>query len=612
MEGPESDTSVREAPNSWRRIVGLLTPKERRRGLLVVCLMVVSATMETAGVASVLPFLSVLSDPQLLETNPALRWTFHTIGFASVNEFQLFLGVAALLAVLISAAVRVLTEYRIVRFVELRRHSLSYRLLQRYLRQPYQFFLNRNSADLSKDLLSEVDHVVNSVLYSALRIPAFGFVTLGLVVLLIVIDPMVAMVVATVLGAAYSGLYVGILRMIRRRGKDRVKANRERFTTASEVFGGIKEVKLLGRESAYLRRFAGPSLRYSQHQAVMRTLSTIPRYLIEAIGFGGILALAVSLVAVGEGLEWVLPMLGLYAFAGYRLLPAVQNLYSSFANLRFGLPAAAELHDELRGLSSAHPSRTTERAQHFVLDQGITWSEVTFRYPGSSETALADVTLEIPARSTVAFVGETGAGKTTAVDLILGLLSPTEGEIKIDGIPLEGSIVRRWQQSIGYVPQEIYLADDTVLANVAFGVPPSEIDPSAAEESARLARVHDFIVSELPRGYQTVIGERGVRLSGGQRQRVGIARALYSNPTVLVFDEATSAVDTLTEKEVMSALDSFGRDRTLILVAHRLSTVQGADVVFLLDHGRLVDVGGFDDLVQRNPRFRKMAAGLAT
>jgi ABC-type multidrug transport system fused ATPase/permease subunit len=573
--------------------------------------MIVNATVETAGVASVLPFLAVLGNPGVVESNSALRWVFDALEFDSVDRFLLFLGVSSLVAVMGSAIIRVITEYGLVRFVELRRHSLSYRLLERYLRQPYPFFVNRNSAHLSKAILSEVDHVVGSVFLPALGIPAYGFVTLGLVTLLIVVDPVVAVVVALVVGAAYGGLYLAVLRTIRRRGTDRVEANRARFATAAEVFGGIKEVKLLGREDAYLRRFRDPSLRFSQHQAVVRTVSVIPRYLIEAIGFGAILALAISMIAVGDDLGKVLPVLGLYAFAGYRLLPAVQNLYASFANLRFGIPATEALYDDLQGLAGG-AAATTHGAERITLDQTISWRSVTFHYPEAREAALEDVTLDIPARSIVAFVGETGAGKTTAVDLILGLLSPTEGEILIDGTPLEDRVLRSWQNSIGYVPQHIYLADDTVLANIAFGVPAAEIDEAAAERAARLARLHDFISNRLPRGYRTIVGERGVRLSGGQRQRLGIARALYNDPSVLVFDEATSAVDTITEQEVMSALHSLAPNKTLILVAHRLSTVREANPIFLLDHGRLVAVGDFDELVEGSSRFRGLAAGIGS
>lgn len=598
---------IATARETWRKVLGLLTPHERRRGVIVCALMVANAMIATIGVASVLPVLAVLGNPGMIETNPALRWAYETFGFPSTNRFLLVLGAASVLIVVMGAVVQSVTEYAIVRYGEMRRHSLSTRLLHQYLQQPYHFFLGRNSAELSQKIFSEVEVVVDSVLIPALRVPANAIVAATLVALLVIVDFQVAFGVALAVGGAFAAMYLVISRLLARLGEERVRTNRARFVTAAEAFGGIKDIKLLGREAVYLSRFQEPSFRFSAAQALARALALLPRYMIEAIGFGGVLAMAVVLMGTGQDLGHVLPMLGLYAFAGYRLLPAAQHIYHSVTALRFGLSSVDDLYEDLRRLETAPAPQVTQRMS---LRESMRWVDVTFRYPDQLNPALEGVTLEIPAGTTAAFVGETGSGKTTAVDLILGLLRPTGGSIYVDGTLLDGDHVRFWQNSIGHVPQHVYLADDTVIANIAFGVPEDEVCLAAVEQAARLAGLHNFIVRQLPKGYRTTIGERGVRLSGGQRQRLGIARALYTDPEVLVLDEATSALDTSTEREVMTAVYDLEGRKTVIMVAHRLSTVRHAARIFLLEEGRLVDQGSFAELARRSPRFREMAAGV--
>ncbi len=590
-------------------ILGLLTPKELRRGTLVGGLMAVSALLETIGVASVIPFLAVLGSPEIARTDPRLRSAYEVLGMTSVDDFLLVLGVASLAMVLVSALIRLVTEYAMVRFVEMRRHSLSTRLFRRYLGRPYTFFLGRNSADLSKSLLSEVDVLVNYVFRPCLRIPAFGLLAGALVVLLVIVDASVARVVALLAGTVYLGIYFSVSRMLERRGQDRLRANRERFTAASEAFGGIKALKLTGREEFYLKRFLRPSLRFSRHKVAVGTLSVLPRYVVEALAFGGILALTVFLMATGKELGGVLPVLGVYALAASRLLPAVQQIYTAGTNLRFGLPTVANIHADLYSESRTQLGAARQR-QRLSLDDRIQWLGVSYTYPESENVVIHDLSLEIPARSSVAIVGGTGAGKTTVVDLTLGLLRPRQGEIRVDGVLLDEATMRQWQDSIGYVPQDIYLSDNSVAANIAFGVPEREIDYEAIERAAGMAQLHEFIAEQLPHGYETVVGERGVRLSGGQRQRLGIARALYADPTVLILDEATSSLDTTTERAVMESIARLEKDRTIILIAHRLTTVRDVDRIFLLEEGRLVGVGSFDELLRDNSRFRTMAAGV--
>jgi ABC-type multidrug transport system fused ATPase/permease subunit len=373
----------------------------------------------------------------------------------------------------------------------------------------------------------------------------------------------------------------------------------------SEAFGAAKEVKVGGLEYAYIQRFAGPAQTYARHLANVSVISQLPRFALEAIAFGGMLLVMLYLMAKSGSFASALPIIALYVFAGYRLMPALQQIYAALTQLRFAGPALDALHQDLMSLQPAGPN-TQEPAM--PLTQAITLNKIIYRYPNAVTPALKGISLTIPAKSTVGLVGATGSGKTTTVDLILGLLDAQEGMLAIDGQPIIEQNKRAWQRAIGYVPQQIYLADDTVAANIAFGIEPEHIDQVAVERAAKIANLHEFVTNDMPQGYATTVGERGMRLSGGQRQRIGIARALYHNPQVLILDEATSALDNLTEQAVMEAVHNLGHEITIILIAHRLGTVKECDQIFLLEKGELKGQGLFEELRQANESFKNMAA----
>jgi len=577
--------------STYRKALALLTPKEKRRGGLVLGMVIIMAVLETAGVASVMPFLSVLGNPEVVQTNPVLNTVYEGLGFTSVDAFILALGAAAFGLILFSAFFRSLTHYAMNRFVEMRRHSIGKRLLATYLRQPYAFFLDRHSGDMAKNILSEVDQLVQQVYRPGMQMVAYSVVILALVVLLIVVDPWLALGVAVVIGGMYALIFGGVRGILGRVGRDRARANQERFTAASEALGGIKDIKLLGREHAYLSRFDGPSKRQARHQATNQTLSEVPKFIIEAVGFGGVIALTLVLLATQGGTDSnalgdILPILGLYAFAGYRLLPAAQHIYKGLAKLRFGAAAVDGVYNDLHQ-RSALAELYKMAPQPLEPKQTITLQNIHYTYPNAERPALQGIDLEIPVGSSVGIIGTSGAGKTTLVDVLLGLLRPSEGAIEVDGQPITDDNLRAWQQALGYVPQEIFLTDSTVAENIALGVPREQIDHEQVKRCARMAQVHDFIVSDMPQGYSTVVGERGVRLSGGQRQRIGIARALYRDPPVLVLDDATSALDNETEDTVMKAVDTLSAKKTVILIAHRMSTVENCTIRLRLTDQRM-------------------------
>ena len=334
----------------------------------------------------------------------------------------------------------------------------------------------------------------------------------------------------------------------------------------------------------------------------------MPRHALEALAIGGILIVTLVLLTTESGeFSRVFPVLVLFAFAGLRLLPAIQKLYSNVASLRFSGPALDALYADLEPTRAAVAVPLVTKGEPLPLRQRLELRNVTYTYPNAERPALSNLSLTIPAKSTVGFVGSTGAGKTTIVDVILGLLEPQKGEIVVDGVSITSENYHCWRQSIGYVPQHIFLADESVAANIALGAPPNKIDMQAVEEAARVAELHDFVIRELPQEYQTKVGERGVRLSGGQRQRIGIARALYHDPDVLLLDEATSALDNITERAVIDAVRNLAHRKTILIIAHRLTTVRICDELFLLERGRLKAQGTYSDLRKADREFRQMA-----
>lgn len=588
------------------KALSLMTSREKRRGFLVLIMAVAMALAGAAGIASLIPFLTVLSDPGAIDANEKLSRVYSGLGFKSHSSFTLALGFFSFFMVVFSSGFRLLTIYAINRYTQLRKYSIGRRLLETYLRQPYAFFLGRSSSDMAKGILLEVDQLVSNVIKPALDVASNAILALAIVLLLVLQDPWLALVVAGVIGGSYVLIYSLVARRMRALGRARVETNRQRFAATSEVLSGIKDIKLLAREQVYLQRFSRPSNLNARYQASADTLGEMPRYLVEAIGFGGVIALSLYLVARQPGMASVLPVLGIYVFAGYKLLPAAQKIYSGMTKLRFGAAVVDHIHNDMREreLLQEMPSFSLERMQ---VRESLSLEDVGYSYPSASMKALDGVSLHISRGQSVGLVGRTGSGKTTLVDIVLGLLEPAMGCIRVDGVQLGWGNIRSWQRAVGYVPQSIFIADGTVAENVALGIPGERIDMRRVEKCCRLAQLHEFVVDQLPGGYLESVGERGVRLSGGQRQRLGIARALYLEPDVLVLDEATSALDSVTEREVMAAIAKAGEGRIVIIIAHRLSTIESCDFIVHLDKGRIKDRGTYGDLYSRDEGFRGLA-----
>jgi len=557
------------------------------------------------GVASIVPFMAVISTPEMIHENSYLSIVFNLFNISDENEFIILLGVAIIVLMLLSNSSQAFIAWKITYFTQHLLHRLQARLLEQYLAQPYGFYLNRNTSELGKNILNEVSAVVNGVVHQALLGLSKIFIVIFIFGLLLFINPIVAITTTIVL----FGSYLIIFRLVRKRltriGIKKTTAVFQAFKAANEAMSGIKEIKLRNSEKEFVRRFIPPSKELAYCAAQASIISSLPRYLLEVIAYGGIIAITIIIISTNPGRSnEVIPMISLYAMAGYRLMPALQVIYGAVSNIKYNMPAFNILVNDF--IKSTEQISKELEQKPIELNDKIEIRGISFSYQNSEYPVIKNLTLDIKHNTTVGLIGSTGAGKTTLIDIILGLLTPETGSLIVDGKEINQSNIPAWQKNIGYVPQTIYLTDDTVERNIAFAVEEEEIDRELVINAAELANLDKFILT-LPDQYETSVGERGVRLSGGQRQRIGIARALYHNPIVLVFDEATSSLDGITEVAIMDAIHNLSHKKTIIMIAHRLSTVKECDVIHMMKDGEIVVSGTYQQLIAENEEFQQMA-----
>jgi ABC-type multidrug transport system fused ATPase/permease subunit len=594
-----------------KKLYAILDHGERKSALILFILMLLSGLMGMAGVASMLPFLEVLANPDAIESKEYLSWAYHAFGFQSNYSFSIFLGCTVFVVIVSGIGLQALTGYITVRYTFMRGYEWSSRLMEAYFSRPYFWFLNRNSADLGKSILSEVEQVIHYTLLPFLQFLSGAIQSFFLVTLLLIVDPLVAILSFVILGSTYGIVYWKLKQYLEHIGKKRIGVNQKRFEIFQEAFGGIKEVKAAGLESGYIVSFRKAAIRYAKYKSHVGIISIIPGFAIQAIAFGGILiVLMYLLISQGGNLLAVIPIMGMFALCALRLLPTLSLVYQSLTKMKSGKPALdilfKDIFEVVPGATNLNTTKTQSDIFPMKFSNYIELKQVEYSYPKAHTSALKNINLKIKANTTVGFAGSTGAGKTTAVDIILGLLPPQKGELIVDGTAITSGNLISWQRAVGYVPQFIFLADDTVTANIAFGIPTNQVNHAAVVRAAKTSELHEFVKSELKDGYDTKVGERGVRLSGGQRQRIGIARAMYHDPDILIMDEATSALDNLTERAVMSAIKTLSSEKTIIMIAHRLSTVRDCDTIFLFEEGKLITQGSYEELLSTSTLFKKM------
>lgn len=592
-----------------KKILYLFTGSERRSLAILLLVVLFTAIFETLGVASVLPLIGLVMNPNLVNENIWLHKLYILLGFNSTRNFIVFIAMLMFFIIIVGNGFSAFSTWFKLKFVWRSNHNISLRLLEKYLSQPYAYFLNKNSADMSKNILQETNQLTTGFLIPLVNFAIKLIVIILILLLLFLVNPWITLLAIGFLGGAYALIYYIIRQKLKTSGRERMAANQERFRVVNEAIGGIKDIKVMGREAHFLKRFAIYSARQAKLLAWNSVIGLVPRYALESMAFGGVILLIMVLFLSSHNAAEIIPIVGFYAFAGYRLMPALQDIFAASTQIKFNQPIVNKIFEELSDNSFAKevvPS-PDEDLEVLPFRNCLEMMNVFYAYPQSSKWVISDVSLKIARGTSTGFIGLTGAGKTTLVDIFLGLLMSNQGKLLVDGVEVTRENIAHWRKNVGYVPQSIYLSDDTVTRNIAFGLPDADIEMDKVIQAATIANIHEFIVEGLPQAYDTKVGERGIRLSGGQRQRIGIARALYSNPEILFLDEATSSLDGFTEEAFVDALTEMAAVKTLIIIAHRLNTVKNCDQIYLVDNGEIMDQGTYVELMERNELFRAMA-----
>lgn len=588
-----------------RKLFDLLNAKQRRKLILLQFLVILMAVCEVIGVATIGPFMAVVGDISHLEGDGILAQVYNASGMQSPRQFLFWLGVAVLGVLTGATMVSMFVTWRLMLYAQQLGAELSTQLYHHYMQQPWLFHASVNSSQLTNKISQETTRVT-TVIQSLMMLNAKTVLALLMATVIFLFNPLVAITGLVIFGTAYLVLYRIVRNRLAINGKAVTQNNHLRFKLMNEGFGGIKDTLVLGRQADFNQRFANASRNVGVAQGITAALTQVPRYAMELIALGAVLFLILYLLAAYDGnLGNILPILSIYALAGFKLLPAFQQMYYSLSVVKANIAAFDSIETDLMASKNLVDSMPAETAGIVRPRSLIQLKDIHFSYPGKKEKALDGINIEIERNHVIGIVGSSGSGKSTLIDVLLGLLKPQQGLLQVDEEIINDTNLRAWQNSIGFVPQSIFLADSSIRENIAFGLARNEINEDKILKATRMAHL-DELIDRLPDGLDTQVGERGIQLSGGQRQRIGIARALYNEAEVLVLDEATSALDGITEKLVMDAIHDFTGKKTIIMIAHRLSTVKQCNCIYMLEKGKTVDKGTYQELVDRNSVFKNM------
>lgn len=574
------------------KVLNILTPENHRSVVMLMIFMLLGMLLEMLGVGLVMPVIAILTQSDQVMTYPGFQVLMDRIGNPDQSTMVVGMMLLLLIGYLFKNIFLAFLAWKQTRFSFNLESELSQRLFSIYLYQPYTFHLQRNSAILIRNVRSEIAMLSHSVVTPIMKVISETLVLFGICVLLLVVEPVGMLIVMTVLGGATAAFYYMTKSYIVRWGQARQYHDRWSLQHLNQGLGGVKDLKILGRETEFLKEFGYHTAQGAKMNQMQTTLQQMPRLWLELLAVLALVIMVLSMLNQGKEISTVAPTLGLFAAAAFRLMPSVNRIIGAVQQLRYGCPAVSTLYGELNLSADKRKNKRTTSLQNEIAIKSIAYS-----YPESSELALNKINLNVNKGQSIGIIGPSGSGKSTLVDILLGLLVPTHGEIEIDGQDIRSNL-SSWQDQVGYVPQSIYLTDDSLRRNIAFGLAESQIDDYAVTKAIKAAQLEDF-VSNLPDGTETIVGEHGVRLSGGQRQRIGIARALYHDPEVLVLDEATSALDETTETEVMKAITKLQGNKTIFIVAHRLSTVANCDCIYKLERGKIVAEGLPEDVLSK-------------
>lgn len=589
-----------------KEIFSLLTSAQKKQFYLLQVLVIIMAIMEITAISSIAPFMSIISNMSVIHEGGIATQLYQFMGIKDDYDFVFALGLSILVFLVISASFSILTFKLLANFGAKLGVELSSRLYKYYLNQNWLFHSNDSSARLTKQVSVEAIRLANSVIQPLLQMSARVVLALLISIGIFMYDPTVALMGITI----FLGFYLIIYRLVRSRLKHNGQVisdvTTQRFRLMNEGYGGIKDIILLGARRGFVDQFEDSGKPFAKATSENMILGFLPRYIMELIAFGSMILLILVMVKTNqEGLSGIIPIIALYALAAFKLLPALQQSYHYLTIIKGNISAFYSVRDDLldsfKFIESEHDSK-----EIFNPKSSITLDQITFTYPNKQTPALNQLSMNIHANQSIGIVGSSGSGKSTCIDVLLGLIQPEKGRLLIDGKEIDSDNLRAWQNSIGFVPQSIFLSEGSIAENIAFGVMPEQIDYERVKQVTEMTHLATLI-DGLEHGLATKVGERGVQLSGGQRQRIGIARALYHQSSVLVFDEATSALDGITENGIMDAIREFQGQKTIIMIAHRLKTIQHCDQIFILENGTLVDSGTFDELLESNEHFAELA-----
>lgn len=587
----------------------LLTSEQRKRFYWQQILVLFMAFAEVVGIASIGPFMALVGDISLIEKNAFFNQFYQISNLSSPQEFLFATGVVVLCLLGTASIVSMLATWRLSLFAFKIGTEISDRLYRYYMSQGWLFHANGSSAQLTKQISTETVRITSQVILPLMQMNARLVLALFISIVMLAYNPFVAMIGVILFFSAYLFLFKLVRVRLNKNGLNVSEMSTKRFRLMNEGFGGIRDILLLGRNKHFIQSFEGTGQTLARSSGVNNALTYVPRYLMELLAFGAMVGLILYLIKSNNGdLGKVLPVLAIYALAGFKLLPALQSVYASLSEIRGNISAFDAIKPDLiasKNMDILTTENQMPNEKQINPELNISLKNIEFTYPGKNKPTLLNLDMNIPAKNFIGIVGASGAGKSTVIDLLLGLIQQNSGEIWIDQTLITKNNIRLWQNSIGFVPQNIFLSEGTVAENVAFGIPEEKIDYAQVSKVICLARLEE-LVNELPLGLKTTVGERGFQLSGGQRQRMGIARALYSEAQVLVFDEATSALDGLTEKLIMDAIHDFTGQKTVIMIAHRLKTVEKCDLIFHLSNGQIRSSGTYQELLTSDVLFAEM------
>jgi len=583
------------------------TTSQRKRFYVLQVLVVIMAFAEITGIASIVPLMAIVGDPSILERENLLATLYLKSNISEPYVFIFYLGFIILAILLMTSCISMYITWRLSMFATKVGVEIGDRLYSYYLSQDWLFHTRESSSEMTKKITNEATRITNDILIPLMNLNARVVLAFFIIFIMFLYDPIVLIFGLVVFSLTYIFLFKILRKKLETNSKHISNMLSERFKLMNDGFGGIKEILLLGRNDNFKKSFfkTGDKLAYSQ--GANKVMASVPKYFMELLAFSSMIGLVLYLILDAQkNLGLILPILSVYALAGIKLLPAFQQIYFNVITIKGNLSAYESIRVDLKNINIDILQKAESDHQVWSKQNEISLKDITFNYPGKTSPALQNISLKIKPNTLVGFVGTSGSGKSTLIDVIIGLIKPQLGEVTIDGTPLIRQNLRSWQNKIGFVPQVIFLTEGSVAENVTFGIAQDLINYEQVKKALKLAYLDEW-VSELENGVHTKVGERGVQLSGGQRQRLGIARALYYEADVLVFDEGTSALDGISEKKIMDAIHGLTSQKTLIMIAHRLQTVQRCDKIFMMEKGHVVDSGTYQQLLEKNKQFKEMS-----